>query len=255
MKGRNLDGLKKLSIGMAAFVYVGVIIFFDVMFLTVVERMFPGDPFLRALSYVGAVAVGVSAVTIPLAFHFWVHPGLQFWVCVVFWVSDAALLALNTMLAFQIATHGIDHLTDFWSMYIQFVPAAPVVALLGWGALFLLDPSMQERHSATEMRADLIDAVTEHRRQAVKSNEVYQIVLAGAMQDAQDVARSLFGNRSEVRPGIPPKTSEPEPEPSFTPPASNPSSPGNLIDRIKERISSNGHDPAPASTPPGDPKA
>jgi len=192
MKNRNEKALKIVAIALAALTYAGAVMYGDIQFLQVMDKAFPNDGVLRALAMAGAVMTAASALTLPLALHWWFSPGLQFLWGIAFWVLDILALGLNAILAYQIAIGKVDPMLATWQMIS---PATPLLAVIGWGLAFLLDPSHKERHAIAEMQADQIDTYAEQMRQAAKSEEVYAEILAAAKLQAREFAQSLHGQR------------------------------------------------------------
>jgi hypothetical protein len=102
------------------------------------------------------------------------------------------------MLAYQVASGHLDAMLATWQM---FSPATPLLAVIGWGIAFLLDPSQQERHAVAEMQADQIETYATQMRQAAKSDAVYQEILQAAQLHAREFAQSLHGHRDAASNG------------------------------------------------------
>lgn len=192
MEGRNNKALKALSVGIAALVYVLAIGYGDVMFITVMQDAFPTG-ILGGLAIAGAIATAISAIILPLALHFWFSPGLQFIAGIIFWLVDVAVLALNSMLAYAVATGS-----GMLATWGEFAPATPLLAVLGWGIMFLLDPSHKLRHAQMELESDLIDIHAEQLRQAAKDAGVAGMITSGAKVRASDFAALLTGVRTPL---------------------------------------------------------
>lgn len=190
MKSRNVTALKMVAIALAALTYAGAVVYGDIQFLQVMDKAFPSDGLMRALAMAGAVMTAVSALTLPIALHWWFAPGLQFLWGIAFWVLDIAALGLNAILAYQVAG---GHVADGLGVWQTLSPATPLLAVIGWGIAFLLDPSQKERHAVAEMQADQIDTYATQMRQAAKSEEVYQEILTAAKMHAREFAQSLHG--------------------------------------------------------------
>jgi len=193
MKSRNATALKMVAIALAALTYAGAVVYGDIQFLQVMDKAFPGDGLMRALAMAGAVMTAVSALTLPIALHWWFAPGLQFLWGIAFWFLDIGALGLNAILAYQVASGHVDGGLGVWQ---TLSPATPLLAVIGWGIAFLLDPSQKQRHAVAEMQADQIDTYTEQMRQAAKSEEVYQEILTAAKMHAREFAQSLHGQHA-----------------------------------------------------------
>jgi hypothetical protein len=193
MKSRNEQALKVIAVALAALTYASAVVYGDIQFLTVMDKAFPHDPVMRALAMAGAVMTAVSALTLPVALHWWFSPGLQFLWGIAFWCMDILALGLNSILAYELAIGTHDSLIATWQI---FSPATPLLAVIGWGVAFLLDPSHKERHARAEMEADQIDVYADQMRKAANSDEVYQEILEAAKMRAREFAESLSGRRN-----------------------------------------------------------
>jgi len=193
MEGRNIKAMKLLGIVLAALVYVGAVVYGDVMFITVMQDTFPSG-ILGALAIAGAVMTAASAITLPIALHWWFSPGMQFIWGIIFWGLDVTVLALNAMLAYSLSLGAVDSTLATWAI---FSPATPLLAVFGWGIAFMLDPSHKMRHAQMELESDLIDIHASQMRQAAKDKEVYSMLVEGAKVRAADYAGLMTSTRPE----------------------------------------------------------
>ena len=188
---RNMGAFKILALVGAALAYSGAVIYGDIMFLQTVHVAFPTSGIFGSLAIAGALVTALSALVLPVALHWWLAPGLQFVWGIIFWALDIAALALNSILAFQAASGGV--LDPFIETWRAWSPATPMLAVVGWGLVFLLDPSHKERHARAELEADQIDAYAERLRAAAKSPEVSAVITEAARLAAWDFAQRLNG--------------------------------------------------------------
>lgn len=189
MNERKAKGIRFIAIGLAALTYALAVVYGDVMFLSVVSHAFPTG-FLAGLAVAGAVATALSALVLPIALHFWFSPGTQFYVGIGYWIADVLVLALNSILAYAIATGS----TDSWLMvWREISPATPLLAVLGWGLVFLFDQSHQLRHAQLGLEADQAEAYAERLAAAARSEVVTGVINAGAQDAALQFARQLTG--------------------------------------------------------------
>lgn len=230
MKGRNGEGLKFFAIAGAALTYAGAVIYGDIMFLQVVSKTFPGSGVLQALAYAGAIVTAVSALILPIALHWWFSPGSQFIWGLIFWGLDIFALGANSILAFEIATGGKDSFIEVWQVMS---PATPLLAVVGWGIAFLLDPSHKLRHAVSDMRAEQIDILADEMVKAAKSAEVKAIILEGAKKDARDFAESVTRQRIENKPTRHKSEDAPQDQPEPEPAEPEPSK----LDQLREAVS------------------
>lgn len=188
MNNRNSQALKQTAVVLAALTYAFAVVYGDVMFLSVVGTAFPRGTILEPLAYAGAIVTAVSALVLPIALHWWFAPGLQFIGGVMFWFVDIAALVLNSMLAYQIASGAVDGTMHVWQIM---APATPMLAVLGWGILFLLDPSHRLRHAIAELEADQVDIYAQRLREHARSQTTDAALAEGAERSAAAYAHLL----------------------------------------------------------------
>jgi len=200
---RNTKALRLIAQVLAWLTYAGAVMYGDIMFITVMHNAFPVG-IMGTLATAGAIMTAVSAITLPLALHYWFAPGLQFVWGIIFWLLDVVALSLNAMLAYAVATGILDSTLTQWQVIS---PATPLLAVVGWGLVFLLDPENKLRHAQAELEADLIDIHATQLRQAAKGQTVADTITTGAQAAAADTAAKLTGHlASSAAPPILPAT-------------------------------------------------
>lgn len=188
MNNRNANALRQLSEIGAWLIYAFAVIYGDVMFLSVVSTAFPKGTLLEALAYGGAIVTAASALILPLALHYWFAPGLQFLFGVLYWFVDAAVLMLNSILAYQVATGHVDSTMQVWQIM---APASPLIAVIGWGLVLLLDPKHRLRHAIAELEADQVDIYASRLREHARSQQTDATLADGAARSAAAYANLL----------------------------------------------------------------
>lgn len=186
---RNTKALATLAQVLAWLTYCGAVIYGDVMFINVMHTAFP-DGLMGALATAGAIMTAVSAIALPIALHYWFSPGLQFLWGIIFWGLDVVALGLNAILAYGVATNRIDPALMQWQ---NVSPATPLIAVIGWGIAFLLDPAYKLRHAQAELESDLIDIHSAQLRNAAKGESVVETITQGAKLSAAETASKLTG--------------------------------------------------------------
>ncbi len=176
--------------------YCGAVIYGDIMFISVMHEAFPSG-IMGTLATAGAIMTAVSAITLPLALHYWFSPGLQFVWGIIFWLIDVLALAMNAILAYAIATGKADPWVLQWG---DLSPATPLLAVFGWGIAFMLDPSHKLRHAQAELEADLVDIHAAQLRQAAKGHGITATITSGAQAAAADTAAKLTGHHLPALP-------------------------------------------------------
>jgi hypothetical protein len=189
MKSRSQRATKAFLIGFMYLMYAGAVIYGDIMFLQIVSRAFPSSGFLQSFAYAGAVVTAGTALALPLALHYWFAPGNQYIWGVIYWVFDAVVLGLNSILAYQIAIGHTDPIFEAWR---NISPATPLFAVIGIGVAFLLDPTHAKRHAEMEGELDQIDLYKQHVQAAANSPEVKAVILQAAKEQAAEYARNIY---------------------------------------------------------------
>jgi hypothetical protein len=190
MQSRTSQGVKKVVIVFAALIYAAAVVYGDIMFFTVISRVFPNG-FLGTLAMVGAFVAGGTALLLPIALHWWHAQGTQQITGYLFYGLDFAVLALNAMLAYQVISNG--HLDWFFSTWLQICPATPLICAAGWAIVFSLDTSHQMRHAQQNLEADQIEIYAQGLRNAARSPQVKSVIEQGALLHAQQQVSQLLG--------------------------------------------------------------
>lgn len=202
--------LKNWAILAGIVVYIIAVFFGDIMFLQVVHKIFPEGIFGTAAT-LGALTTAFSSIALLLAIHFWVSPGAQFHVAIGFWFVNFIVLALNSMLAFQIQMN-IGHMMDFW---LPISPATPVISIGGWGIIFLLDLSHFKRHAELEFAKHAQNNFLKKLREQGESEEVLDIIKRAAIAQANKIASEILDSPIVASNGNGTKPALPEPTTTF----------------------------------------
>jgi hypothetical protein len=157
----NQEAIAAFARVLVALIIVGVVGYAEVMFLQVMSRVFP-DGILKIVSMLGAVATGASVLVLLVAKSYWFRPGKQMVFAWGFTGAELVVLVLNVILSF--ALDG-GHLSDsYLSVWYTFMPASPILALLGWILILHLDQAQQDRHAELEIEVEQRQAEREHQR-------------------------------------------------------------------------------------------
>ena len=158
----NQEAVAAFARVLVALIIVGVVGYAEVMFLQVMSRVFP-DGILKIVSMLGAVATGASVLVLLVAKSYWFRPGKQMVFAWAFTGMELLVLVLNVILSFTLDGGG--KLTDsYLSVWQLFMPASPILALLGWILILNLDQSQQDRHAELEIEVEQRQAEREHER-------------------------------------------------------------------------------------------
>lgn len=150
-KGANVRAMGNLASGLGWVIIVGVVLYAEFAFLSIVSGMFP--PGLGAiLASIGAVATGISIIALAIMKATGeIHPGGHE---IISWGAlgmETTIMGLNLMLSF--ASTGMFGLKimGFLVVWEQITPASPLAALIIWVLLMYANPQHMLRHKQTEL--------------------------------------------------------------------------------------------------------
>lgn len=152
--GRGALGALAKVIGVI--VYTGALIIAGVRSYDLFARTLPPDMLL--LATIGTVVLELTACGLPLAIHYWTSPGQQRMVAFGFYGIDLVLIIANGILdSSQNAGTILPSFMQFYGTYVM--PAVPVACMVGWGLLWLLDPTTREHDMRAAVRAATREAL------------------------------------------------------------------------------------------------
>lgn len=192
---KNREAMEALVKGIAVIIVIGVTAFAEVAFLGMVSKMFPSNPIFQGGAILGAVATGLSVDTLLFAKLKWIRAGHQHWISWVFFGAEVTIMILNLTISFKLANGIAPERLDSWLYtYYQWMPATPLVALVGWTAIFMTDRSKEMDDARRDMSDELEEAELGHKR------EQHQVM----MQLRRDITH-IHANqvRAEVEKRIP----------------------------------------------------
>jgi len=193
LESRNSRAAKQILLLLGYAVYIAGVVFGDVMYLGMIRHLFPEGTLFYWFSMIGGVTTAASAIVLLLAKTYLFAPGLQTWGAVTFWLVEIATLGLNTILSFQLGS-GLQPADGSWlGLWAEFSPASPIIAVLGWGLVFMLDPAAKLRHAQLELDADLTDELAKQLRLAARAPAVKGGVEQGAQRIAEEYMQRLTG--------------------------------------------------------------
>lgn len=159
-------------------IIIAVVAFCEIMYVKIMLIGFP-DGLIRAVAIAGAIATGMSVLALYAGKNHWFSKGPQTWAAWLFTGVEICILILNVILAFNFHEPSL----DFWK---QAYPAAPIVALIGWGIVLYLDRQNIMRRRQREMQEEQHEAELQYEhlvhntRMAVKSNSLE--IVAGKLE-------------------------------------------------------------------------
>jgi hypothetical protein len=189
--------LKKIVIFLGILVYLAGVVYAEVHGFSVLSKGV--DPDFIVWASLGMVALGVSAIALPLALHVWAFEAMHRIAAFVFYAVDIALLGINSFVDFGVNTN--EALPQWAQLYADFVmPATPVIAAVGWSILFLLDPATKASIMAQTLRASIREALSQKIITAAKGENVTEAVNAAARLEVDKSLTDLFGQSAVVTP-------------------------------------------------------
>ena len=184
--------MKTMAMFIGVSVYLGAIVFaashnFNLLTSGV-------SPNLVFWAYIGVVMVSLSAVGMPVAYHYWTAPGLHRIACGVFYFIDLAMLAFNTILDNALVSNlGVP---PWLSMYLGIAPATPLVVGVMWSVLWILDPSNRRRDTLMSLRSATEESLARQIAEAARGGAASRQVISAA----QGIASDFIGNTVRFSP-------------------------------------------------------
>jgi hypothetical protein len=195
-------------------VYLAGVVYAEVHGFSILSKGVNPDFLMWA--YLGMVALGISAIALPLALHTWTFEAMHRMAAFGFYVLDIALLGINSFVDFGVNT--AETLPQWAHIYANYImPATPVIAAVGWCVLFLLDPSSRAMTLRHTLRESLREALGQQIIEAAKRGEVTQVVNVAARLEVDKTLSDLFGQRAVVitKPEVPEEDAKPAQDQSF----------------------------------------
>lgn len=190
--GRD-QAIKSLVTLLGIVVYVAGVVYAEVHGYAMLSKGV--NPDMLVWATLGIVALGLTALTLPLGLHYSFHAPLQKIAAYMFYMLDLALLIMNAVVDFNIESGGGAGLPAWAAMYIVWVvPATPIIAALGWSLLWTLDPSSAQRGLIEAMRVGTEQALAARIMEQAKSVDIEESVDRAAAQLARDVIQQTLGH-------------------------------------------------------------
>src|SRR3989304_2022492 len=188
--------LKKIVIGAGMLVYVAGIVYAEVHGLNILSKGVNPDFLIWA--YIGMVALGISAIALPLALHVWAFEPMHRFATFAFYGVDLAILFINSSVDFNVNTG--QQLAGWAKLYLDYIlPATPVIAAAGWGVLLLLDPAVKAMILRQTLRASIQEAKASQIVNAAKNSNVTAAVSGAADAEVEQALTDLFGRKVTVK--------------------------------------------------------
>jgi hypothetical protein len=182
--------IKALAIFASILIYLAGILYAEAHGMNMLTKGINPDFLLWA--YVGMVALGLTAVVLPLALHFWTFDHMQRMIAIGFYILDLGLLIFNAFSDYGMNTGA--QLSSWEQMYITYImPATPIIMAIGWTLIWQLDPSTKAHTLRQTLRTSIIQAKANQIATAAKASSVSQAVNAAAEREVEEALSELFG--------------------------------------------------------------
>lgn len=190
MKESTRRGMVKVIMAGSVVVYLLMIGYAEAHGINMLSRGVAPDFLFWA--YGGMVALGITAILLPLALHFWTHEATHRTAALLFYVIDLILLGVNTFTDYGSNTGA--QLATWAQLYKDYVmPATPVIAGIGWSILWLLDPSNKALALRLTLRAAMLEKKANQIMRAANNPAINDIVDAAAVREVEETLTELFG--------------------------------------------------------------
>lgn len=186
LKENSRRALRGLAVTLSLIVYLAGLLYAGVRSYSLFAATIRAD--LLPLAVLGIVALELSALALPLAVHYWTAPGAQRMAALGFYLLDLGLIVANAIL--DAAHHSGTLLPEFLQAYATYaLPALPVLCMVGWAALWALDPSSREHDMIAAVRAATHEALMGQIQKAAEGVDITRAV----EEAAEESARALVG--------------------------------------------------------------
>jgi len=181
--------------GAILFVYMAAIVFAEVMFIQIMQTVFPNG-IIRWFAVIGAVMNGATACLMPFAKDKYFAPGKMHTIGLFLWSFDVLVMILNVLLAFEVQ-QGIKT-GGMFSWWYDFSPASPLMAVVTWGVLMVLSPEHEIHQKEMLRKVRLTDAYADAEFEYIDDGGVNDILEAGARANMRDFAEKIAKRKIRV---------------------------------------------------------
>jgi hypothetical protein len=183
---------KLATLILGGIVYLGVIVVATVLTIMFVTGILPADAYgLRLLITLGVIMVGLNAVALPVALHYWAVSGFHRALAIAFYAADMLILAVNMVTSFSTIS---GHAPAWVVNYEPYSVGMLVFALASWGILKIADPGERAALKLARAQADFQVKAIEKAAAYLDSLEGEQAVA----QAAGELIPDLF-NAANIR--------------------------------------------------------
>ena len=178
------------AMGIAASVYIGVVIAATVIFISFVLSAFPQNAYLsRVVMTIAGLLVGGSMISFPIALHFWVVEKIHRRVTIALYYLELAIIAVNSIVAFTALLNKNAALTttpEWVLLYEPFSIVSIIYTLGAWATVFLLDPAHKRKAKDLANQETFENKISERMAEFLDSQEGEDVIMDIATRRAYE---------------------------------------------------------------------
>jgi hypothetical protein len=181
---------RSIAMGIAAVVYVGVVVAVTIIFLSFVLGAFPENAYLsRAVMTIAGMLVGCSAISFPFALHLWAVEKIHRRVTIVLYFVEMFVIAVNSIISFTALLQknaGLTTAPAWVLLYEPFSIVAIIYTLFAWGTVFLLDPAHKRKAKDLANQQKFEDKISQRMAEFLDSQDGEDVIMEIATRRAMD---------------------------------------------------------------------
>lgn len=178
------------AMGLAAAVYLGVVLSATVIFISFVLDAFPENAYLsRIVMTVAGVMVGGSMIAFPLALHLWAVEKIHRRVTIALYYVEMLIIAVNSIVAFTALLNknaALSQTPEWVLLYEPFSIGAIVYTLAAWGTILLLDPAHKRKAKDQANQEKFEDKISNRMAEFLDSAEGEDVIMDIATRRAYE---------------------------------------------------------------------
>jgi hypothetical protein len=190
MKAGTRKAIAGLVVLLLILAYLGGLAYAEVHGLNMLRAGVAPD--LLMWSYIGMVSLGVLAIALPLALHYWAFDPTHRLATFICYAVDLALLGINSFTDYGTNTGA--QLTQWAQIYKDYImPSTPVIAAVMATVLLLLDPRVKALVMRQALRAAMMQQQANLIMKEANNQQVNATIRAAAAQEIESTLTELFG--------------------------------------------------------------
>ena len=179
-------------------IYAGAVLFGFFRNLQLFAPTFAGVEYAQ-VGYFAVAILALNAFILPLFIHKRAS-GAQFWAAITFYVLEMIIYVMNASVeprAAMIAEGKADPFLTWYYWNVAFV--APIVVMVAWGIIFLLDPESQMSRAIAEARGTLVGQWATKARVAAHTTSMDAKVTEQASEFVEGMSYAILPKNGEAK--------------------------------------------------------